>query len=51
MDMFRDGTPESHVVPGTFYESSYNGAAYHPNGILNLSMPDGEDDAEEVTNI
>ena len=51
MDMFRDGTPESHVVPGTFYESSYNGAAYHPNGILNLAMPDGEDDAEEVTNI
>jgi hypothetical protein len=49
MDMFRDGTPESHVIPGTFYESSMNGAAYHPNGILNLTVQDeGED---EVTNI
>jgi hypothetical protein len=49
MDMFRDGTPESHVVPGTFYESSSNGAAYHPNGILNLTLPDDAED--EVTNI
>ncbi|CAB4027787.1 cadherin-23 isoform X2, partial [Paramuricea clavata] len=49
MDMFRDGTPESHVIPGTFYESSSSGAAYHPNGILNLTMQDGSED--EVTNI
>ena len=49
MDMFRDGTPENHVVPGTFYESSYNGAAYHPNGILNLADP--EESADEVTSI
>ena len=51
MDMFRDGTPESHLVPGTFYESSYNGAAYHPNGVLNLTTPDGDEDVDEVTNI
>ncbi|XP_028404999.1 cadherin-23-like isoform X3 [Dendronephthya gigantea] len=49
MDMFRDGTPDARVMPGTFYESSYNGAAYHPNGILNLTMP--EDDKDEVTDI
>ena len=49
MDMFRDGTPESHVIPGTFYESSSTGAAYHPNGILNLTMSGG--DENEVTNI
>lgn len=49
MDMFRDGTPDARVMPGTFFESSCNGAAYHPNGILNLTMADDEKD--EVTDI
>ena len=47
--MFRDQSPDSHLIPGTFYESSFNGAAYHPNGILNLNV-DGEGE-DEVTNI
>ena len=51
MDMFRDESPGGRVVPGTFYESTVNGAAYHPNGILNLATDGNMEDEEEVTNI
>lgn len=51
MDMLQGDSLDNRVIPGTFYESTANGAAYHPNGILCLGADQDEAEGEEVTSI
>ena len=51
MDMLQGDSLDNRVIPGTFYESTANRAAYHPNGILCLGADQDEAEGEEVTSI